>query len=84
MSRELQIRTTTYKGHTLTLRREGRGVAVTIRRGRKHCLTVRSERGDLEGACGAALDAVTARHNGQAWSALSNYTGPRGRLERRL
>ncbi len=79
---------TTYRDHRIDLgSNEGRPVA-TIRRGRRHCLTVR---GRLSGSHdrteevkAAALDAVTAAHNGASWSALATQTGPRGRLIREL
>ena len=76
-------RSTSHKGHTIDLEPDPRGVVVaTIRHGSRHCLTIR---GSFEEAvAGAALDAVTAAHNGASWSALATQTGPRGRLIREL
>lgn len=81
---------TLYKGHLIRLHRAGNHLpgdhlAAEITHRGEHCLTIHGRPEDgPEVLKGAALDAVTAHHNGRAWNTQANSNGTGGRLERRL
>ena len=63
-----ETRSTTYKGHDITLRAQPSGAEAEIRKGRRHRLTVRGAYGDL--VASRALEAVLANHNGRQWDRI--------------